>query len=100
MTDQETDRVMPPRELIDPDGEGIYLYGEGDDNVLMEAALLFHGDRRLYREVATELAYMRPSEDGETWLRASIGRFPRGWRLNLPKRWRPVLYIYCTPVPS
>lgn len=48
----------------------------------------------------TELAYMRPAPDSDEWRPASIGRFPRGWRLNLPHRWRPVLYSYCTPDPE
>jgi hypothetical protein len=94
----------PPRELIDPDGEGIYILSDSSEyrtwpGVLMRAAMIFHGAYSEWRDVESELRYMKPLEDGETWVQASTGRFPRYWRLNLPKRWRPVLYTYCTPRP-
>ena len=86
-----------PVELLDPDGEGIYLYAEDEDNLLLEAAWRLHGDRRAWPEVETQLVWMEPSETGDEWVPAKIGRWPRGWRLNLPLRWRPVAYLYCTP---
>lgn len=98
----------PPEELIDPDGEGIYMLAEVDRFgwPLIEAARrlsVFDDDGRLdWRGVNMEMAYMEPSDDGETWVHANTGRFPmpRYWRLNLPRRWAPVEYVYCTPKPG
>lgn len=87
-----------PRELLDPDGEGIYLYDDGSfPGVLMRAAQILHSDWREWRAVSNTVAYMQPGDD-ELWYPANIGRWPRGWRLNLPRRWRPVLFHYCTPI--
>jgi hypothetical protein len=95
----------PPEELIDPDGEGIYML----DSVerfgwpVLEAARrlgVFDDNGRLdWRGVDMEVVFMEPSEDGETWVRAKSG-WPRYWRLNLPRRWAPVAYVYCTPRPE
>lgn len=98
----------PPEELIDPDGEGIYLLDDPDWQkgvfglgVHMRAAdalqLIDDAGRLDWRSVNYEVAYMEPVPDSDEWRRASTGRWPRYWRLNLPKRRRPVLYAYCTP---
>jgi hypothetical protein len=93
--------TAPPRELIDPDGEGIYLHeDQGFPGVLMRAALLFFGDMREWRNVEQRTVWMRPSEDGETWGEVGLGRFPFGWKLWLPRSRRPVLFVYCTPNPE
>lgn len=90
--------LNPPKELIDPDGEGIYILSEtiGWPGVHRRAAMILFGDMREWRNVDTELAYFLPTETDE-WRHANTGRWPRHWRLNLPRRWRPVLYAYCTP---
>lgn len=93
--------LVPPRELLDPDGEGIYLYDDrGFPPLLMRAALIFFGNLGRWRDVEVEDRYMRPGPDGEEWFPANIGRWPRGWRLNLPRRWAPVRYAYCCPKPE
>jgi hypothetical protein len=96
--------VSPPSELIDPDGEGIYLLNDPVPwrwGVLLEAAWRLFGDAREWRSVCHETVYMRPVEDGsDEWRPADIGRCPYGWRLNLPRRWRPVAYAYCVPSPE
>jgi hypothetical protein len=77
----------PPEELLDPDGEGIYLLNDPTPwrwGVLLTAAWRLFGNAREWRNVD----------------HASIGKRPFGWRLNLPKRWRPVAYAYCTPKPE
>lgn len=95
--------MKPPELLIDPEGEGVYLLSDSgfeqkSPGVLLRAAFLFHGDWRAWRDVDHQTVYMRPKEDGsDEWELANIGKHPRGWRLNLPRRWRPVLYAYCTP---
>jgi hypothetical protein len=100
------DRSNPPRELLDPDGEGIYLLDLGCAGLpekfgwpLLHACQLFGMGMREYRELRTEVVYMEPGED-DHWFPANTGRFPRYWRLNLPKRWRPVAYTYICPPPS
>jgi hypothetical protein len=88
-------------ELIDPEGEGIYLL-DVNIGVLRRAALIFHGNASAWREIDQETVWMEPnplSREGE-WRRANTGRFPRYWRLNLPRRWRPIAYVYCTPKPD
>ncbi len=90
-----------PQELLDPDGEGIYLRADLIPSTLLRAAGLFFGDWRRWREIDHEGVWMRPAESGDEWVRADIGRRPRGWKLNLPKRWFPVeRYVYCTPKPE
>lgn len=98
-----------PAELLDPDGEGIYLLDEWSNDApfgwpVIEAARrlnVFDDDGRLdWRGIDLEVVYMEPSADGETWNRTLAGRWPQGWRLNLPRRWRPVTYMYCTPRPE
>jgi len=67
----------------------------------MEASLLFYGTRAEWREIESKTVYMRPKNNGsDEWKIADIGRFPKGWRLNLPRRWRPHAYAYCTPKPN
>lgn len=95
----------PPRELIDPDGEGIYIISDDRrahqwPGILMRASMIFFGTYVDWRDVEAELRYMKPSKDGDEWVPASTGRFPRYWRLNLPRRWRPVLYTFCAPKPD
>jgi hypothetical protein len=101
----------PPRELLDPDGEGIYMLDEWPKGnpfgwSLIEASRrlsVFDNDGRLdWRSVDMELVYMECAEDGETWRKARSAwrRTDPGWRLNLPRRWRPAAYIYCTPKPE
>lgn len=97
---------VAPLELLDPDGEGIYLYDvlwEGDGpsypGTLNRAALILYGDMREWRNVVTESVWMRPGDD-DLWYPAATGKHPRHWRLNLPPRWRPVAYVYCTPKPD
>lgn len=102
--------MSPPMELLDPEGEGIYML----DERLVERPFgwpLIEAARRLsvvddngrpdYKALDTELVYMEPADDGETWNRARNAwrRSHPGWRLNLPRRWRPVAYLYCTPKP-
>jgi hypothetical protein len=85
----------PPGHLIDVDGVGIYLHGDSlDTNVLAEAARIFGCN---WRDIDTEIFYFRPVEDSYEWFPAPTGRFPRFWRLNLPYRWAPQLYMYCKP---
>lgn len=91
--------MITPSELIDPEGEGIYLSEDSSPGVLLRAAMLFHGDWRLWREVEARTVWMRPKKDSDEWEEVSIGRFPYGWWLNLPARWRPVRFVYCTPLP-
>jgi hypothetical protein len=89
----------PPQELIDPDGEGIYLLSGPRcpyPSLLHTAAWLLFSDCREWRNVLHTSVYMEPT-DGDEWKVANTGRWPRYWRLNLPRRWRPVLYAYCTP---
>lgn len=93
--------MTPPRELLDPDGEGIYLYNDGEfPGVLMRAASIFFGDMRKWTDIQSETRWMRPGDDGEEWFSANIGRWPRGWRLNLPRRWAPIAYSFCWPKPE
>jgi hypothetical protein len=89
--------MAEPTELLDPDGEGIYLLATDRrfPSTLMRASVLFFGTLARWREIDTEYVYMRPSNDREAWFRASLG--PLCWRLSLPRRKRPVLYAYCTP---
>lgn len=90
-----------PRELIDPEGEGIYLHDESIPSPLLRAALIFFGDWRRWREIDSTSVWMRPSAEGDEWVPANIGRHPRGWKLNLPHRWFPVeRFAYCTPKPE
>lgn len=98
-------RGDPPRELLDPEGEGIYLLDFAWAGRPAEffwplgyAARLFHGSVSEWRELEHETVWMEPGE-GDEWRPASTGRWPRYWRLNLPRRWRPVAYTYCTPKP-
>lgn len=92
---------VPPTHLTDPDGEGIYILDEpsemGDNYrlpvLLMAAAML----DVYWRDVHSELVYFRPVKGEDRWFPAPTGRYPHGWRLNLPRAWRPVLYAYCTP---
>lgn len=66
----------------------------------MIAAYIFHGDGRLWREIDHQSVWMEPSETGDEWVPSSLGRRPRGWRMNLPRRWfKGVQYVYCTPKP-
>jgi hypothetical protein len=99
-------RANPPRELLDPDGEGIYLLDLGWAGLsdkfgwpLLYACELFGMRWKEYRDLQLETVYMEPGE-GDEWRRANTGRFPRYWRLNLPRRWRPVAYTYVCPPPS
>lgn len=100
---------LTPTELLDPDGEGIYLLDDALDDatplwpgVLLRAATIFdlRDERNRYdwRQVRSETRFMYPDAKGETW------RQVHGWRwmlrLNLPQRWRPVVYAYCTPRPT
>jgi hypothetical protein len=62
----------------------------------MRAAQILFSDWREFRSVHVTPVYMRPGDD-ELWYPANIGKHPRGWRLNLPRRWCPVLFHYCTP---
>ena len=87
----------PPSQLLDTDGEGVYLLhwmepgADAMPSPMTAAAQLFD-DARRWREVEIQTVFMRPSEDGDTWLEARSG-----WRLSLPPRWRPVAFDYCTP---
>jgi hypothetical protein len=107
MTGVMTPRPPAPRELLDPAGEGIYVLAEHDEpnrpsmGPLIHAAHLFSMNwAHEWQNVDVEYVYMRPDEDSDEWVPASTGRFPRDWRLNLPRRWRPVMYAYCTPKPD
>lgn len=91
-----------PSELLDPEGEGIYLlddyaYKGARSSVLRHAAYLLGltDDRgRLdWRAVQTETVWMRPGLD-DHWHPVDIGR---GWVLNRRRAKRPALYAYCTP---
>jgi hypothetical protein len=94
-------RHAPPETLIDIDGEGIYYHSDLIPSPLLRAAALFFGTWRRWREIDFHHVWMRPSEDGDEWVPADIGRHPRGWKLNLPKRWFPFeSYVYCTPKPG
>jgi hypothetical protein len=91
-----------PRELIDPDGEGIYLLdtfwedAPSFPSTLMLASMLLFNNGRRWRDIDSETKWMWPGEDGN-YREVSTGRFPRYWKLNLPRRWRPIHYVYCTP---
>jgi len=90
-----------PVELIDPDGEGIYYHDSISPNPLLRAAQLFFGTASRWREIDHKTVWLQPNLDGDEWVPANIGRFPYGWRLNLPKRWfRGERYAYCTPKPE
>lgn len=54
-------------------------------------------DAREWRNVDVTTVWMYPDRGRDEWVPVSTGRFPRGWRLNLPRRWRPAAYAYCTP---
>lgn len=98
-------------ELLDPEGEGIYMLDEFPRGGCPFGWPLIEAARRLSvvddngrpdpRAVDMELVYMELSADGESWDRARNAwrRSHPGWRLNLPRRWRPVAYVYCTPKP-
>jgi hypothetical protein len=87
-------RSGPPLELLDPEGEGIYLLNDEGTSVLIRAARLFGCS---WREVEHSTVYMRPDKTGDAWHEVNVGRFPYGWRFLLPRRWQPVDYAYCTP---
>jgi hypothetical protein len=93
-----SDITIPDR-LIDPEGEGLYLISDRFYSVLHEAACALYGDGRRWRDVESTLVYMRPGDD-DCWYPSGIGKHPRGWRLLLPRRWRPTAYTYCTPGPE
>lgn len=89
-----------PLELIDPDGEGIYLLSDQPGSVLMRAAWLFYGYSSAWREVESVTVFMRPKKNSDEWWLVPRG-WPRWWRLSLPRRWFPwALYAYCTPAGS
>jgi hypothetical protein len=97
-------KVAPPLELIDTEGEGIYLlddpgeYGLPEEypGVLHRAARILECD---WQEVEHRTVYMRPKKSSDEWKHVDVGRVPYGWKLNFPKRWRAVAYAYCTPTP-
>lgn len=88
--------INPPYCLIDPEGEGIYFHQDYNAG-LMEAARLFFNDAKKYREINTKITYWKKSEDCDELIPADIGKYPRGWKLNFPKKWRAEMYIYYTP---
>ena len=92
-----------PSELLDPDGEGIYLLNDwahetSHRSVLRTAAYLFgladERGRLDWRAVEHETVAMLPGE-GDEWYRTALD-----WRLNLPRKWRPTIYAYCAPKPE
>lgn len=92
-------RLNPPQHLLDPDGEGVYFH-DGSGFLLQSAAVMLFGDAREWRNVNIEVVHMQPREGTDEWVPWQAHRFcPRYWRLNLPRRWRPVTYLYCTPKP-
>lgn len=94
----------PPRVVNEPSGEGVYLLEDTDwptgTTTLRQAAYLLglvdEHQRLEWRRVHHRLAYLAPDTDGN-WCEevANIGRWPRGWRLNLSRHYRPALYAYC-----
>lgn len=90
--------VPAPTELIDPDGEGVYLRDDemADYNglgVIMRAAVLFQIP---WREVEHRTVFMYPKNDGsDEWF-----EIPWTWRWRVRfnvRRYSPACYAYCTP---
>lgn len=92
-----------PRELIDPEGEGIYIRDHWALDMfaipgpLHRAAYILLGTSTAFRDLDIEAVWMGPSADGETYERK---RF-RWWHGFMPERWWPfVTYLYCRPKPE
>lgn len=92
----------PPPTLTDPDGEGVYICNEphGFGTALGTLATAQRILGVPWAHIDTELVYFRPVRGADEWFPAPTGRRPRYWRLNLPRRWRPMAYTYCTPKPT
>jgi hypothetical protein len=90
---------MSEQILLDPDGEGIFLLSGGDfiPNLLMYASNIFFGNINEYKNLDIELKYMMENKNDELWYEACTGEFSKHWKLNLPKKYRPSLYMYCKP---
>lgn len=102
--------VTPPDTLIDPDGEGIYILDDWDwtspndfPSSLTRAAihLELYTDRGApdWRTINSEIVWMDWRDNGDTggeWVPVRMTGL-RMWLLNLPRRFRPVAYTYCTP---
>jgi hypothetical protein len=90
-------REYAPPELLDPDGEGIYLLSDPRDgsfasNPYRRARCIF--DCALH-EIEAEAVSMIPAADGEMWLPVSFRNWRWFWPLSI---WHePVVYLYCTP---
>lgn len=91
---------MPaPLELIDPEGEGIYLSHDdyacdGGLGILHRAMFILGLDH--WREVEHRTAFMYPKNDGsDEWFEIPWTLWWR-WRFNI-RRFSPVAYAYCTP---
>lgn len=79
-----------PRELIDPDGEGIYVRVRPDDNAYYHAAEILGC---YWRDLNVETVSMIPAKD-ESWESVSF----RNWRWKLwPLSTEPAVFFYCTP---
>lgn len=89
-----------PVELLDPDGEGIYILSDSIPSPLLRAAQIFHGTMAAWPEVEQRTVFMRPKKNSDEWERVPRG-LPAYWRLNLPRRWFPwATYAYLTPRPT
>lgn len=80
-----------PLELLDPDGEGIYVLPSSVGGRSQALAWAAHTLGCYWRDMTVEtVAFLR---DGDEYRRASF----KSWRWMLPERWSPVAYLYCTP---
>jgi hypothetical protein len=89
--------MSAPRDLLDPDGEGIYTLSECFLPALRAAS--FFGVH--YRDLDRETVWMRPPAKGtDEWRPID----PASWTFSLlyllPGRFRPVAYAYFTPKPE
>jgi hypothetical protein len=81
-----------PRELIDPNGEGVYVRARSGDNAYYRAAELLEC---YWRDLNVETISMIPTQD-ESWEPVSF----RNWRWWLwPLSTEPAVFFYCTSAP-
>lgn len=87
-----------PPELLDPDGEGIYVLSLGDPDARSWPSPLTWAAYLLgvhWRELDREYVWMREDDDGY-WHRVDS---PAWWRFYR-RKWLPAQYIYCTARPD